>query len=113
MIRCRCGEDRRLDHQFSARNLLSLASKKAGLNERRTKNMFTIITIDPQKINLKPRERTKTVRERPLFAKGRPHLIAVSKSVDAKRAVPPVLSHAGVDPAKTLFFEATAGARVV
>src|SRR5262249_40507892 len=74
--------------------------------------MITIITIDPRKINLKPRNSTKTVRERPLFPKGRPHLIATAKSVDAKRAVPPLLSHAGIDPAKILFFEATVGDRV-
>src|SRR5262249_9550420 len=68
-------------------------------------------TINPL-VNIKPRERTKTVRERPLFPRGRPHLIAVSNSVDAKRAVPAVLSHAGIDPAKTFFVEATVGTRV-
>jgi len=73
--------------------------------------MITVVTINPL-VNIKPRERTKTVRERPIFPKRRPHLIAVSKSVDAKRAVPPVLSQAGIDPAKTLFFEATVGAKV-
>src|SRR5262245_27850146 len=52
------------------------------------------------------------LNERPLFPKGRPHLIAISESVDAKRAVPPLLSHAGIDPTKTRFVDATAGARV-
>src|SRR5262245_45127432 len=65
-------------------------------------------TID----NIKTVDSSNTVKEGPIFPKGRPHLIAVSKSVDAKRAVPPILSHAGMDPAKILFFEATAGATV-
>jgi hypothetical protein len=61
---------------------------------------------------MKQVDNTNTVTQRPLFPKGRPHLIAVSKSVEAKRAVPPILSHAGIDPAKTCFVEATVGDRV-
>src|SRR5262249_30081082 len=75
------------------------------------KNMITVVTMKPR-VNVKPRDTTNTVRERPLFPKGRPHLIAVSKSVDAKRAVPPILSHAGIDPIKTRFVDATVGGRV-
>src|SRR5262245_39007485 len=62
--------------------------------------------------HMKQIDTIKTANERPIFPKGRPHLIATAKSVDVKRAVPPILSHAGIDLAKILFFEATAGARV-
>jgi hypothetical protein len=68
--------------------------------------MITVVTIKPR-VSIKPRTSTNTVKERPLFPRGRPHLIATSKSVDAKRAVPPILSHAGIDPAKVLFVEST------
>src|SRR5215813_2212955 len=73
--------------------------------------IITVVTINPL-VNIKPRETTKTVRERPLFPRGRPHLIAVSKSVDAKRAVHALLSHAGIDPAKTCFAQARVGGTV-
>src|SRR5262245_16878113 len=88
------------------RNLVSLPDKKAGLTKQQRLNMNIVE-------NMKTVDTTNTVNQRPLFPKGRPHLIAVSKSVDAKRAVPPILSHAGIDPIKILFVEATAGDRVV
>src|SRR5262249_53336641 len=53
-----------------------------------------------------------TAKQRPLFATGRVHLIAVSKRVDAGRAVPVVLLHAGTDLTKTRFVDAAVGSTV-
>src|SRR5262245_58674320 len=52
------------------------------------------------------------ILQRPLFPTGRLHLIAISKTVDANRAVPPLLIHAGIDPIKTRFVDATSGCTV-